>query len=111
MKTVMTTIRFPDELYQQIKAAAKNQHTSINQLVVQSVQQSLRGVGTASLENQLVINQIIQPAAILPKSGLIKVNGIYYRYLTENNDPILDDTAYVVIAATGNILTIRAIKK
>jgi membrane protein implicated in regulation of membrane protease activity len=109
--SIMTTIRFPNEIYQQLKQVAQSQHTSINQMVVHSVQQALNGANTPSIENQLVINQIVPPDQILSDSGLVKVNGIYYRYLTENNDSIIADTAYVVIAATGNILTIRAIKK
>lgn len=111
MKTILATIRFPSELYQQLKSAAQAQNASIDQLIIQSVRQALQNNEIPSIENQLVLNQIVSPAQIFPESGLLKVNGIFYRYLTENNAPILNSTAYLVIGVTGNILTIRAIKK
>ncbi len=41
METQMTTIRFPDDIYEELKKSAAQNHISINQMVVESVRQML----------------------------------------------------------------------
>ena len=51
MKTILATIRFPSELYQQLNSAAQAQNTSIDQLIIQSVRQALQNNEIPSIEN------------------------------------------------------------
>ncbi len=113
METQMTTIRFPDDIYEELKKSAAQNHISINQMVVESVRQMLGDstVKKATMESRLIINQVVPPAKIFVDSGLVLVNGIYYRYLTSDNQPVEPETSYLVVEAAGNILTIKPIKK
>lgn len=113
MSMKMTTIRFPQDVYDKLKEQAASRHISINQMVVESVQQFIEDSATTSstMESRLVLNQVVTPDKIFADSGLVLVNGIYYRYLTSDNQTIQADTPYLVIEAVGNILTIKPIQK
>lgn len=113
LSTKMTTIRFPEDVYEKLKEQAAAKHVSINQMVVESVEQLLEDSQTNSstMESRLVLNQVVAPDKIFADSGLVLVNGIYYRYLTSDNQAIKADTAYLIVEATGNILTIKPIQK
>lgn len=113
MATQMTTIRFPSDVYQRLKKYAEDKHLSVNQVVVESVSQMLSesSVSKMTIESRLILNEVIPPKKIFAESGLVLVNGIYYRFLTNDNQPIIPDTSYVVVEAVGNILTIQSIRK
>lgn len=113
MATKMTTIRFPEDMYEKLKTKAADKHLSINQMVVESVQQLLDSsvVSGSTMESRLVLNQVVSPEKIFADSGLVLVNGIYYRYLTSDNQPIQPAVSYVVVESVGNILTIKSIQK
>ena len=113
METKMTTIRFPEDLYQRLKQVAAKKHLSINQMVVESVQQAVdeTAVSNSTMESRLILNEVVPPAKIFADSGLVLVNGIYYRYLTSDNQPIQPEIPYLVVEAVGSILTIKPIQK
>lgn len=113
LSTKMTTIRFPEDVYEKLKKQAAAKHISINQMVVESVQQFLEesATTTSTMESRLILNQVVKPDKIFADSGLVSVNGIYYRYLTSDNQAIQADMSYLVVEAVGNILTIKPIQK
>jgi hypothetical protein len=41
---------------------------------------------------------------------LVKISGIYYRYLIDNASVVNKEKSYAVIEANGNILTLRELK-
>ncbi|AKP68050.1 Arc family DNA-binding protein [Companilactobacillus ginsenosidimutans] len=100
-------LRLDQALYDQIAARAKTESRSVNNYIVHLLEKSTKN---ESLEGRQFVGRTIQGSDILTDSGLVSVNGIYYRYILANTKSINEDSLYTIIEANGNILTLEELK-
>jgi hypothetical protein len=100
-------LRLDQGLYDQIANKAKSESRSVNNYIVHLLEKS---TNNETLENRQFVGRTIQGREILEDSGLVSVNGIYYRYILSNVKSVSQDRLYTIIEATGNILTLKELK-
>lgn len=109
-KDDMTTFlfRLPKSLKKKLTKKAEEENKSVNATLRSIVDDSLtKKTKSESLEKRMFLGKKILARQFDEHDGLVKVDGIYYRYLIESNRPFEDDHDYIIIEATGNILTLR----
>ena len=100
-KDDMTTFlfRLPTSLKEKLSKKAKQETLS------------LKGNSSEPLEQRLFLGKLVKPKQFDEIDGLVKVEGIYYRYLIESNQPFEPNLNYIIIEVMGNILTLRPLKQ
>ncbi|MCR1900560.1 Arc family DNA-binding protein [Ligilactobacillus apodemi] len=114
-KDDMTTFlfRLPTSLKEKLSKKAKQENKSVNATLQTIVNESLSLKGNSSepLEQRLFLGKLVKPEQFDEIDGLVKVEGIYYRYLIESNQPFELNLNYIIIEVLGNILTLRPLKQ
>jgi hypothetical protein len=109
----MISLRLKPELHKRIVQAADKKQRSLNQFISIILERSLdemdKNDNSNNFENRQFIGQIVDTSKVNLKSGLVEVNGIYYRYLIEGNAVLNLKSKYAIIEANGNILTLKEI--
>lgn len=100
-------LRLDQALYDQVANRAKSESRSVNNYIVHLLEESTK---EETLEHRQFVGRTIQGSEILTDSGLVSVNGIYYRYILSNVKSVNQDRLYTIIEATGNILTLEELK-
>lgn len=91
-------------MYDQVAEKARAQNRSVNNYIVHLLEQTTKD---ETLEKRQFVGQTIPGSEILTKSGLVSVNGIYYRYILANVEKVDSKKKYTIIEANGNILTLE----
>ncbi|WP_260344998.1 Arc family DNA-binding protein [Periweissella beninensis] len=99
-------LRLSQDLYDQISELAQKDHRSVNSYIVNLLDQQLP---VNNFEDRHVLKQIINGATLDLVNNLILINGIYYRFKTDNNDRIDSTANYCIVATDGNLLTLQKI--
>lgn len=109
-KDEMTTFlfRLPTSLKEKLSKKAKEENKSVNATLQSIVDESLtKPTNSESLEKRMFLGKRVLARQFDELDGLVKVDGIYYRYLIESNQPLELGHDYIIIEAVGNILTLR----
>ena len=109
-KDEMTTFlfRLPASLKEKLSKKAKEDNKSVNATLQSIVDESLtKPTSSESLEKRMFLGKRVSARQFDELDGLVKVDGIYYRYLIESNQPLKLGHDYIIIEAVGNILTLR----
>ncbi|MBU7455762.1 toxin-antitoxin system HicB family antitoxin [Leuconostoc fallax] len=101
-------LRIDPALHEEIARRAALENRSVNNFLQQVI---VDGLKPQSFEDRQFVGQAVHGENIDLESRLVKVAGIYYRYLIDNADEAKHDAEYVIIESNGNILTLREIKE
>lgn len=102
--------RLSKELKQRLEKRAQAENKSVNATLQEIVSLALKDPPKSehgSLEQRNFLGQRVAGKKIDSVNGLVEVKGIYYRYLIEGNQPLDENSDYIVIEAMGNIITLR----
>ncbi|MBM7543887.1 hypothetical protein JOC59_000591 [Weissella beninensis] len=99
-------LRLSQDLYDQISELARKDHRSVNSYIVNLLAQQLP---INNFEDRHIIKQIINGASLDLVNNLVYVNGIYYRFKTDNNLSIDISANYCIVATDGNLLTLQRV--
>ncbi|MGX6465104.1 toxin-antitoxin system HicB family antitoxin [Leuconostoc falkenbergense] len=97
-------LRIDPELHQVLAEKAKLEGRSLNNYLTKILED---GVKPKSFENRQFVGHVISGHDFDLDNRLVKVSGIYYRYLIDNASAAKYDANYVILEANGNILTLR----
>lgn len=108
--------RLPETLKDKLSKRAKQENRSINAMLLEIVSKELneqpsQQTSDVALEHRHFLGRLISPKQFAELDGLVKLDGIYYRYLIESNRPFDPTVNYTVIEALGNILTLRPLSQ
>lgn len=99
-------LRIEPELHEQIAQRAQEEKRSINKYIARLLE---KDVQKHNFEDRQFVGTVIPGKDINQTNGLVKVAGIYYRYLIDGNQPLKSESHYAIIEANGNVLTLREI--
>ncbi|CAM3125371.1 toxin-antitoxin system HicB family antitoxin [Leuconostoc rapi] len=100
-------LRIDPKLHEELAEHANMEGRSLNNYLTKLLEEGLQ---PKTFEDRQFVGQVISGENFDLTSRLVKISGIYYRYLIDNA-PVANATAqYVVIEANGNILTLRELK-
>ena len=100
-------LRIAPELHEILAEQAAQEGRSLNSYLTKLLE---AGAQPDTFEERQIVGQIISGENFDLFNRLVLVSGIYYRYLIDNAATAKVDRQYVVIEATGNILTLRELK-
>ena len=100
-------LRIAPELHGILAEQAAQEGRSLNSYLTKLLE---AGAQPDTFEERQIVGQIISGENFDLFNRLVLVSGIYYRYLIDNAATAKVDRQYVVIEATGNILTLRELK-
>lgn len=108
--------RLPEALKEKLTTRAKQENRSVNAMLLEIVSKELaespsQSDSDTALEHRHFLGRLISPKQFDELDGLVKIDGIYYRYLIESNRPFDPTVNYTVIEALGNILTLRPLSQ
>ncbi|NVY97089.1 hypothetical protein HU830_08140 [Lactobacillus sp. DCY120] len=112
MTNPQINLQVSPQLYHQLQVKAQEEQVTLEQLILHYIHEHLnfQPQTIPTIENNLALHQIVSAQQVFPDEGLVQVNGIFYRYLIVDNEPYQAQKNYVVLAATGNVLTLQALK-
>ena len=100
-------LRIDPELHQVLAKHASQEGRSLNNYLTKLLEE---GVRPKSFEDRQFVGHVISGDNFDLDNRLVKISGIYYRYLIDNASVVNKDKSYAVIEANGNILTLRELK-
>lgn len=100
-------LRITPELHDLLAEQAAVEGRSLNSYLIKILE---AGAQPETFEERQIVGQVISGDQFDLVNRLVLVSGIYYRYLIDNAASAKFDRQYVVIEATGNILTLRELK-
>lgn len=100
-------LRITPELHDKLAQQAKQEGRSLNNYLTKLLES---GVEPVTFEDRQFVGQVLAGDCFDLVNRLVRVSGIYYRYLIENAATARIDRQYVVLAANGNILTLRELR-
>ncbi|MFT9388614.1 MAG: toxin-antitoxin system HicB family antitoxin [Leuconostoc sp.] len=100
-------LRISPELHDKLAEQAKQAGRSLNNYLTQLLES---GIAPVTFEERQFVGQRIAGEDFDLVNRLVDVSGIYYRYLIENVPTARTDRQYVILAANGNILTLRELQ-
>lgn len=100
-------LRIDPKLHEELARNASMAGRSLNNYLTKLLEEGLR---PKTFEDRQFVGQVISGENFDLNSRLVRISGIYYRYLIDNA-PVANATAqYVIIEANGNILTLRELQ-
>ncbi|MDN6899790.1 toxin-antitoxin system HicB family antitoxin [Oenococcus sicerae] len=100
-------LRIDPELHEKITRLAAADNRSVNSYITKILENDVK---ENSFEDRQFVGTMIPGKKINDKNGLVDVSGIYYRYLIEENQKVDKTANYVILGATGNVLTLRKLE-
>ncbi|EHN59485.1 toxin-antitoxin system HicB family antitoxin [Oenococcus kitaharae] len=101
-------LRIDPELHEKITRLAAADQRSVNSYITKVLE---KNVENSSFEDRQFVGTTVPGRKINDKNGLVDVSGIYYRYLIEDNQKVDKTANYVILEASGNVLTLRKIEE
>ncbi|MGX7051587.1 toxin-antitoxin system HicB family antitoxin [Leuconostoc palmae] len=100
-------LRINPELHEELARHAIQEGRSLNNYLTKLLEECIH---PKTFEDRQFVGNVVSGENFDLDSQLVKISGIYYRFLIENAQKINVQKKYVIIEANGNVLTLRELK-